>query len=391
MGAGTALSSFLGPAGLAAIAIGGLVTAFLLKRKAADEATDSIERQISALTSLAKAGNERARTLAVQELQAAEKELAKAKSAAFLEAINAGMTISKADDEVIRQTAEQENKVRKLREAYEELGLSEEQSVRERLGNRLKWEADHDKNRLEAYRDFLRKQLGEADRWADDYVRLLKEIQDVELKIRVRDFKLHPEIAQMAWGYAKAAELVKEEEALRKAAEKERKKAMREYQREQDQLARQAERALMRHQNALAGYVSQMSGVFISAFSGVEDRWQQMLENMIMSLLQSGLTSLIMGMIFPEVGAAGFFQRATGLQLQQGTPYVPRTGWYYMHQGEGVIPAQENITNMKTVTGGSTTQNIFVVTLDWNELTRERIAPYIERMASRRETKLLTG
>jgi len=404
MGAGTALSSFLGPVGLASIAIAGLAGAFLLKRKRADEATESIERQIAALTQLASAevgdSSARAKRLALEDLLAAEKDLADKKAQIRIEEWAGIGTLTgtyedylawvdKIDDAVVRQTADEENKVRKLREAYEELGLSQEESLKERLTNRLKWEAEHDENRLEAYRDFLKAELTELDKWAGDYVKRLKEIEDIELKIRIRDFRLAPEIGQMAWGYARAAEIVKEEEAAGKAAEKERQRAMREYEREQEQLAREAERAIVRHQSALSGYVSQMSGIFISAFAGVEERWKQMLENMIMSLVQSGLTSLIMGMIFPEVGAAGFFQRMTGLQLQKGTPYVEQTGWYQLHEGERVIPAQENITNMKSYTGGSTTQNIFLVTLDWDQLTRDRIAPYIERMARNRETKLL--
>jgi hypothetical protein len=71
--------------------------------------------------------------------------------------------------------------------------------------------------------------------------------------------------------------------------------------------------------------------------------------------------------------------------LASGTPYVPRTGIYQLHQGEAVVPAAENKPGSRSVTYGDI--NIVIPANaapqrpeDWRAITRNYIVPELRKL-----------
>lgn len=137
------------------------------------------------------------------------------------------------------------------------------------------------------------------------------------------------------------------------------------------------------------GYVHQISGAFAAAMVGIKMDWGSMIQSLVAQLIQSQITSWIAKLLFPTP-LSGMQFLYPGFPLQHGTPYVPQSGYYHLERGERVIPAEQNIQNIRNYGDGSVT-NYYLLTLDVGDLTRKEIIPRIERLAQTRRTKILTG
>lgn len=149
------------------------------------------------------------------------------------------------------------------------------------------------------------------------------------------------------------------------------------------------ERETQRFQASVLGQVQQISRAFTNTMMGIETDWGSLLANMISQLIASGITAMFMNFLFPGAGGtAGWFKRITG--FQHGTPYVPATGMYWMHEGERVIPAEQNVQNIRNYNEGGTVQNFYLLNLDPEVLTKRHIVPIIERLGRDRKTRIMT-
>jgi len=150
--------------------------------------------------------------------------------------------------------------------------------------------------------------------------------------------------------------------------------------------ADEIEARLKQFQSMTMSYMNQISGAFASSMVGIKVEWESMIQSMIASLIQSALTSWIQKILFPTpLSGLGFFIPG----LQYGTPYVPETGLYPLHRGEAVIPASQNISNVRNY--GGAINNYYLMNLDVDKLTRKSIVPTIERLSRDRKTKILTA
>lgn len=219
-------------------------------------------------------------------------------------------------------------------EGARELGRRQEEELRRE--RRLAWEAQYARG-MQAYESYLKDRLellkAYGEEWSEEYALIMEKIGRIQQ--------------------------TKDEKRIREQ---------------------------QRFQMAVMSYVDQFSAAWIDTFRGVENAFGQMLQNMINRLMSSALTSMIMGILFPEVGFMGFFKKLVGFQY--GTPYVPKTGPYLLHRGEAVVPASRNISYIRNYNTGGNTQNYYLLNLDVENLTRRQIVPIIEQMAQNRQTRI---
>jgi hypothetical protein len=137
--------------------------------------------------------------------------------------------------------------------------------------------------------------------------------------------------------------------------------------------------------NATSRYVGDLSTAFADMMMGVDVRWGDLLESMVKQLIASGIQSLIMGLLTGGVGG-GLLGGIFG-GFQSGTPFVPRTGAYILHQGEAVIPANQNVYRSSVFNQQSNYGNTYVqiIQLDPKKLTKDKIAPILKEMIKNRE------
>ena len=137
--------------------------------------------------------------------------------------------------------------------------------------------------------------------------------------------------------------------------------------------------------NATSRYVGDLSIAFADMMMGVDVRWGDLLESMVKQLIASGIQSLIMGLLTGGVGG-GLLGGIFG-GFQSGTPFVPRTGAYILHQGEAVIPANQNVYRSSVFNQQSNYGNTYVqiIQLDPKKLTKDKIAPILKEMIKNRE------
>ena len=136
-------------------------------------------------------------------------------------------------------------------------------------------------------------------------------------------------------------------------------------------------------------HVGELSTAFVDMMMGVDVRWGDLLASMVKQLLASGLQDLIMGLL--SGGSTSILGEIFGM-FQSGTPFVPRTGAYILHQGEAVIPANQNTVYRSSVFNqdhSGDTWNVQIIQLDPKKLTKDKIAPILKEMVKNRELNLL--
>jgi hypothetical protein len=121
-------------------------------------------------------------------------------------------------------------------------------------------------------------------------------------------------------------------------------------------------------------FTSQIGNAFASSFMGINNAWEQMIQNMLNELLSAGFESLILS-LFKGGSWDGWFSNILG--FQQGLSYVPRTMPVVVHEGERILTRQENI-NYNYNSGGNS-QTINVINLDPEKLTKKSVIPVIEQ------------
>lgn len=164
-------------------------------------------------------------------------------------------------------------------------------------------------------------------------------------------------------------------------------------------------------QDKMAGFASQVNNITLSPivnFSGVSEQIQEVGNEYIERLKMLAETSGgFGGTNIATAVSKGYTVRVLGGELkgfQEGTPYVPRTGIYYLHEGEKVIPkAQADVSNIyreiiyaaKDKSGQRAQKNVTIngdlvinvpataapqTAQDWRMIVREHIIPELEKI-----------
>jgi hypothetical protein len=143
--------------------------------------------------------------------------------------------------------------------------------------------------------------------------------------------------------------------------------------------------------NMSVTYISQISTAFADSMLGIEVRWGDMIKNMITQFVASGIEDLIKK-AFGYKSGFGILGTALGwvTALQSGTPYVPQTGLYILHRGEAVVPANQNVyrSSVFNQDHSGDTFNVQILQLDIKKLTKDKIIPIIKEAVKNRELTL---
>jgi len=355
------LSALMGPAGLAAVAIAGLaiVTMFKNKASATELARKELDKNLKALNDnrnammeLYKEGDRLAGQKLAEKLTEAEKKLEEARLKTFRAEIDKGKTIVEADKAAKEATAELELQVKKLKS---ELGEIRDEEAFNRLS-------------ITVY--------NARDAFLELHARAVPVLDELKTKAKA----IEPQFIKAPEGFEEAQVLgeqwVKNKNAIKVYYAEQR--------RAEEGQKRMAEEAKM-WQDVTRTYISSVSSAFVNMMTGVGVRWDQMIQNMIASLASRALESAIMGFLFPGVGFLGFFKG-----FQSGTPYVSKTGLYLLHQGEAVVPANQNVYQSSVFNQQSIgpTYNVQIIQLDIKKLTKDKIVPILKEMSKNREFPL---
>ncbi len=359
------LGAFLGPVGLAGIAIAGMAVVSMFGRKAEatklareelDKNLKSLNENRNALLDLAKAGDMEARKALIQKLTEAENKLASAREKAFQSAIDEGLTIVQADLKVKIGTAELENQVKSLKESLGELRDSDKVIgiITSGFGKNLE-ELWKNITASKEYRLELEK-LNKVKIPEESLLKAPKGLEGVSKGIETFNEDVENSFDRLMEDVRNSYRVQKEETEKWK--------------------------------NEVRPYVSEVSSAFVDMMFGVNVRWGDMLENMVKQLLASGLQDLIMGLLFG--GSTSILGSIFGGFLQSGTPYVQKSGLYHLEEGEAVLTRSQNVYRSSVFNqqsyGDNVTVNVFQ--LDAKRLTKKDIVPVIKEMIRNREINL---
>jgi len=149
-----------------------------------------------------------------------------------------------------------------------------------------------------------------------------------------------------------------------------------------DELQRRAEQL----RNVGIGYFSGLGDAFAQTMIGIQVNWDQMVKAMETRLL-SAVFMKILSQILGKSFLTGFGEL---LSFQHGTPFVPATGVYVLHQGEAVVPANRNVYQSSVFNQQSYGNTIVIqnFSIDPKKLTKDKIAPILKEMVKNRELTL---